>query len=269
MAGMTDHTAGTTGTGQTGARWRNGVGAVLGGLARRLGDTLLPPQCLACRARVEAPGRLCARCWRDVAFIEGAGCAICGYPFGHDQGAGTLCGACLARPPVYDSARAVLRYDDASRALILALKYRDRLEGAASFGAWMARAGADMLAGADLVVPVPLHRWRLFSRRYNQAALLAQGVARAARLKAVLDLLARTRPTPPQVGRSRRARFANVRGAFAVRAAYRSEIRNCRVVLVDDVMTSGATAEACARTLHRAGAARVDVLTLARVVRPV
>ncbi len=262
---MTDNTAGLTGA----PTWLRQAPAVLGVLARRVTDALLPPQCLACRARVEVPGQLCARCWRGVAFIEGAGCAICGYPFGHDHGPGTLCGACLARPPVYDSARAVLRYDEASRVLILALKYRDRLEGAGSFGAWMARAGAEMLAGADLVAPVPLHRWRLFSRRYNQAALLAQGVARAAQIETVPDLLTRTRPTPPQHGRNRRARFANVRGAFAVRTQYRSRVGDCRVVLVDDVMTTGATVEACARSLRRAGAARVDVLTLARVVRPV
>jgi ComF family protein len=245
------------------------VPAVVKRSAARALDLLLPPRCLACRAETDRPGELCAPCWAGIRFVDGPMCAACGFPFDYELGPGTLCAACSARRPAFERARAVMVYDDNSRNLVLALKHGDRLEGVPTLAKWMARAGRDLLNDADLIAPVPLHRWRLLSRRYNQSAILANRISRITGVPAVPDLLARVRPTPPQGGRSRSQRRLNVRGAFTVRAQHAPGLGRRRVVLVDDVMTTGATVEACARTLMRAGAAGVDVLILARVVRVV
>ncbi len=229
-------------------------------------DAVLPPRCLGCGVVVDAPGALCAGCWRELNFIAVPHCACCGLPFDYDAGDGALCGACSRAPPVFARARAALTYDDASRRLIIAFKHGDETHAARPFGRWVAAAAGPLLRDADLVAPVPLHRRRLFRRRYNQAALLAQAVAEAGGVAAVLDLLVRRRPTPSQGGRSRAGRLANVRGAFAVAPRHARRLDGRRVLLVDDVMTTGATADACAKALVRAGAAAVDVLTLARVV---
>ncbi len=231
-------------------------------------DLLLPPQCLNCRAAVDRQGELCADCWQAIRFLAEPCCARCGYPFDYDEGVDALCAACLGAPPDYDRARAVMAYDDASRHLLLSFKHGDRLEGAPSYGRWLERAGRPLLETADLIVPVPLHRWRLLKRRYNQAALLAQALARRTGLPAVNDLLRRKRATPSQGGLSAAGRRANVRGAFAVRPAYADRLAGRRVLLVDDVMTTGATVNAVATVLRRHGVLGVDVLTLARVVRP-
>ncbi len=230
-------------------------------------DALLPPQCLSCRTPVDSPRALCAACWQAIEFLGPPHCARCGFPFDYDPGGEALCGACTRRPPAFDRARAVMRYDDASRGLILGFKHADKTYGAPAFGGWIARTGADLLAAGGLVVPVPLHWTRLFGRRYNQSALLARAVARSAGLTAVPDAMLRRRATKSQGRLSAAARRRNVRGAFAVRPSRRKTIEGRRIVLVDDVLTTGATAEACARALKRAGAAAVDVLVLARVVR--
>jgi ComF family protein len=253
--------------------------------ARRLVDALLPPRCLACAGAVDAQGQLCAACWRGVHFIADPYCECCGLPFEFDVGefdvgefdadpgaqggaqGGARCGACLANPPAFGRARAVMRYDEFSRRLILAFKYADRLDAAPSLAAWSARAGAELLAGADLVAPVPLHRFRLWRRRYNQVAVLALALGRHAGRPVLIDLLRRVRSTPSQSGLSASQRRRNVRGAFAVRASRAAGLRAKRVLLIDDVMTTGATVEACARALLAAGAARVDILAVARVVQ--
>jgi ComF family protein len=231
----------------------------------RLLDLLLPPRCLACGRTVAASGTLCAECWRGITFLGAPCCAQCGYPFDFDVGADGLCGACLAAPPLFDRARAAMRYDDASRALVLALKHGDRLHLAPPLARWMRHAGAALLAEADLQVPVPLHWTRLFARRYNQAAVLAQAIAKAGGPPVLADCLIRRRRTPSQANKNASARRRNVAGAFAVRDA--DTVRGKRVVVIDDVLTTGATVEECARALKRAGAVRIDVLTLARVVR--
>jgi ComF family protein len=238
--------------------------------ARGVLDALLPRRCLACGTVVEGAGAggVCAACWPGLAFLGPPFCACCGFPFEFDAGEETLCGACSARPPAYGRARAVFAYDEASRSMVLGYKHADRTDAAPAFGAWLARAGAALLDDADLVAPVPLHRTRLIRRRYNQSALLAQAAARAAGRRCVPDLLRRTRRTRSQGGLGASARRRNVQGAFALREEWRDAVRDARVVLVDDVLTTGATVEACARCLTGAGAASVDVLTLARVVRP-
>ena len=240
------------------------LGAQLG---RVVLDTLLPPRCLTCEATVERQHQLCSACWSALRFLAEPLCACCGTPFPFESQPGLLCAECIAEPPRFRKARAVLAYDDRSRDAILALKHGDRTDAAPGFGAWLARAGAELVAEADALVPVPLHRWRLFRRRYNQSALLAQAAARATRLPVLADALQRTRNTPTQGTRTRLGRFDNVRGAFRVRPAREAQVAGRRLILVDDVMTTGATVEACAAVLLRAGAAHVDVLTLARVVR--
>lgn len=242
--------------------------ATLRALARRLLDAILPPHCLKCRVPVGEPGSLCADCWNAVTFIAEPVCAACGLPFEVPAGRDALCGGCLRRRPVFERARAALAYDDASRDMILAFKHADRTEAAPAFARWMARAGRDLTARADMVAPVPLHWRRFWRRRYNQSALLARALGGQAGIAVVPDLLVRARSTPSQGGLGRAARARNVRGAFRLNGRMAARVRGARVLLVDDVYTTGATVEACARVLLRAGAAAVDVLTLARVVRP-
>jgi ComF family protein len=231
-------------------------------------NLVLPPRCLCCGMGVEDPGRLCAGCWRTLTFLVPPQCRSCGYPLPHALPAAPLCGGCAADPPAYDRARAALRYDDGSRGLILAFKHADRTDTAPAFGRWLARAGAELLGDAGLVAPVPLHRWRLLKRGYNQAAILAQALARETGVAMVPDLLQRVRRTASQQGLGGQARLANVTAAaFRAHPWHRRRIDDARILLVDDVLTTGATVEACARVLRRAGATRIDVLTLARVVR--
>ncbi len=228
-------------------------------------DVVLPPRCLSCGVTVSLPGTLCPACWRGITFLGTPCCACCGYPFAFDIGSGGLCGACAAHPPPFDRARAAMRYDESSRQLVLALKHGDRLHLAPALAQWMRRAGAEILADADLLVPVPLHWTRLFSRRYNQAAVLALALAKMGGPAVSADCLIRRRRTPPQGRKNATARRRNVAGAFTVRRP--AEIEGRRIVLIDDVLTTGATVEECARVLKRAGAARVEVLALARTVR--
>jgi ComF family protein len=241
--------------------------------ARAALDAILPPQCLACAAAIDEPRKLCAACWSKITWLAAPLCQHCGVPFEFDPQSGAadtlLCGACLRDPPAFARARAVFRYDDAGRGLILGFKHGDRLHAAPAYGQWLARAGAELLQEADLVVPVPLHWTRLAWRRYNQSALLANAVARTARRHSVPDLLVRTRRTPQQGDMGRAARQRNVRRAFRVAPRHTALLPGKRIVLVDDVLTTGATAEECVRALLEAGAASVDLLTLARVVRPV
>jgi ComF family protein len=251
-----------------GIGWRRLVPGVLGRLGVRALDAVLPPRCLRCGVTVDAMGALCAGCWSEMAFLGPPLCACCGYPFEFDLGPGALCGACTRQMPAYGRARAVLRYDEASKDLILAFKHADRTDGAPAYGAWLARAGADLLSDAELIAPVPLHWTRLFARRYNQAALLTLALGAASGLQVVPDLLRRRRRTPSQGRLSAAARERNVAGAFVIHPRHRDTVAGRRILLVDDVLTTGATAEACARLLRRGGAADVDVLTLARVVRP-
>jgi ComF family protein len=239
--------------------WRNAARLVL--------DIALPTLCVACREPVDGEG-VCANCWSKLSFIARPFCPKLGIPFVYDPGPELLSMEAIANPPAYARARAAVRYDDVARDLVHRLKYGDRLDLATTMGRWMARAGRELTAEADALLPVPLHWRRLWGRRFNQAAALAKVVAASGGPPVLTGALKRMRATPQQVGLTRSERAVNVQGAFAVTPDGKATVHGKRLILVDDVLTSGATVDACARALLRAGAGNVDVLVFARVVAP-
>lgn len=249
-------------------RRRGNAAARLRARLTRLADFVLPPLCLVCRDAIDGHGGLCPSCWTGVDFIRAPLCDRLGLPLPYAVGETMVSAAALADPPDYARARAVAAYAGPVRVLVQNFKYRDQHEGLSLFGRWLAMAGRELLREADLMVPVPLYRARLWTRRCNQAMLLAERIGRYVDVAADPFLLQRQRRTPPQVGLSFDQRRRNVSGAFRIPAECRDRIKGRSVVLVDDVITTGATANACARALTRAGAARVDVLALARRVDP-
>src|SRR5262245_796103 len=225
----------------------------------------LPQLCPSCREPVHGPG-LCPACWSKLSFIAPPYCERLGIPFPFDGGPGLLSMEAIADPPTYHRARAAVRYDDIARKLVHALKYGDRLDLAPTMGRWMAQAGRELIADADALLPVPLHWRRQWARRFNQSTVLAHMIAEGSGRSVVHGALKRVKATPPQVGLDKSERARNVQGAFRVPSAGKAEVIGRKLLLVDDVLTSGATVDACARALLRAGAAAVDVLVFARVV---
>ncbi len=252
------------------ARLGSALSRAAGGLLWRASsatlDLVLPPQCAACDAPVGTPGQLCATCFGTATLLAGPCCAHCGTPVDPDW-SGLACLDCATQPPPWRHARAALRYDALARRLILPLKYADRPELARALAIHMVRAGAALLRETDLLVPVPLHRRRLYARRYNQAALLAHECGRLAGRPTLLDALCRVRATQPLHEKGPAARRAELRGAIQANPRRLAQLWGRRVLLVDDVLTSGATARACAEALLVAGAAQVDLLVAARTVR--
>jgi ComF family protein len=227
-------------------------------------DLALPPLCASCREPVEGRG-LCPACWSKLSFIARPYCERLGIPFAYDPGPGILSMEAIADPPAYNRARATVRFDEISRALVHSLKYGDRLDLAPMMGHWMSHAGREILAEADALVPVPLHWGRQWARRFNQSAILAAAISAESRVPIAAGVLKRIKATAQQVGLTRTERASNVQGAFKVPEENKALVANRRFVLVDDVLTSGATVEGCSRALNRAGAANVDVLIFARV----
>ncbi|MFA5592405.1 MAG: ComF family protein [Micavibrio sp.] len=240
-------------------------------------NAVLPSRCPLSGEIVAAPGTLSPAAWSSLAFISAPFCDICGVPFAfappkgaeeEGDGRGSLiCAPCLAARPSYARARAALIYNDASREMILRFKHGDQLHLVVAMLPWLRQAGADLWGEADVILPVPLHRWRLFRRRYNQAAVMAKAVARDAGLKYLPGSLARIRATPPQGYLKAAERRANVQSAFCVPPRRAETIKGKRVILIDDVYTTGSTVSECTKTLLDAGAAEVSVLCLARVVK--
>jgi len=231
-------------------------------------DLALPPLCAACREPVDGKG-LCASCWSKLSFISRPYCERLGIPFVYDPGPGILSMEAIADPPAYNRARAAVRFDDISRALVHGLKYGDRLDLAPMMGRWISHAGREILAEADALVPVPLHWRRLWARRFNQSAMLATSISTTSGVPIAAGALKRVKATAQQVGLTPTQRAANVAGAFRVPEEGKAAVAGRRLVLVDDVLTTGATVEGCARALLRAGASNVDVLIFARVADPV
>ncbi len=230
-----------------------------------IADLVFPPICLGCAAIAERHGGFCAACWRGLHFIEKPYCPILGTPFSHDMGDAIVSPEAIADPPHFDRARAALRYDGMARSLVQGLKYRDRTDLARTMATWMLRASDGYVDGCDAIVVVPLHRWRLMRRQFNQSAELARALATLSGRPFLPAALRRTRATRRQVGLGARQRRENVRGAFAVTESGRAALFGSRVVLVDDVYTTGATVNAVSRTLGAAGVSDVTVLTFARV----
>lgn len=239
-------------------------------LLRRLAwgaiDLVLPPRCLACGTEIDDPLGLCADCWSELRFLGAPCCRCCGFPLPHTSIDAPLCAGCSRESPEYDRARAALRYDGRSGGLILRFKRGGRLEGVPLFARWMHAAGEELFADTDLIIPVPIHRWRLLRRGFNQSAMLAKRLSALADRPWSPGILLRRRATRSQQGLGAAARQQNVNSTtFQVRHPER--VAGARILLVDDVLTTGATVSACTTVLRRAGATAVDVLTLARVVR--
>ena len=226
-------------------------------------DFLLPPRCVACDSRVVSPDGLCSDCWCDMPFITSPVCERLGLPLSLDLGDGALSARAIAEPPAYDRARAVAIYSGVARQLVTGLKFSRRRELAAPMGRWMAKAGRPFLSPGCVVAPVPLHRYRLLQRRFNQSADLGRVVAAVTGLEWDPLLLQRTRMTRQQVGLDSNARHKNVRGAFRVRPGHETHVAGRHVILVDDVLTTGSTVTACTRVLRKAGAENVTVLCFA------
>jgi ComF family protein len=232
--------------------------------ARAVQDLIFPHHDFDAGSRAGSPG-LSARGWAKVAFLEAPVCDGCGLPFDYDMGPGVRCAACESRPRAFARARAACLYDDNSRDLILQFKHADRIDLARLFSLWLGRAGAELIAEADAVVPVPMHPLRLIRRRYNQAAEMARPLARRAGLAYWPGALVRKRAGESQAGKSGAGRRRNVAGAYVCPERWRAKVAGKRILLIDDVLTTGATAEACARALKKAGATCVDLVVIARV----
>ncbi len=237
-------------------------------LLKQAVDIVLPPRCVVTGDMVERQGMMAPQAWAALDFIAAPFCGSCGIAFEFEVEDKTLCAECLVDMPPYKTARAALKYNDRSRDLILGFKHADKIHAVKAFIPWLKLAGEGMLGQADYLVPVPLHRWRLLSRRYNQAAVIAYALAKNTGLECLPDALARTRATTSQGHLTIKERQKNVRRAFAFNPRYQDQLKGKTIVLIDDVYTTGSTVRECTKVLLKAGAKAVHVLTLARVVKP-
>lgn len=229
-------------------------------------DLVYPPACSGCGVLLGSKASLCPHCWSTLAFIERPFCEVLGTPFSHDLGPGILSADAIANPPPFNRLRSVALYDDLARSLVHSLKYRDRTDLAPMMAGWMLRAGEGTVQAADLIVPVPLHRLRLVWRKFNQSAELARALGSLSGKPVLIDAVRRTKRTRRQIGLGPKAREENVRGAFSITPEGREALFGRRVVLADDVYTTGATVSAVTRALKRAGVVDVTVLTFARAL---
>jgi ComF family protein len=248
-----------------GSYFRGRLKATLRTAGAGLMRLVYPPVCSGCGKMVGRSAGLCPECWATVQFIERPYCDITGLPFDHDRGEGLVSPQAIAHPPPYAKARAVVFHDGVARKIVHGMKYSDRADLAAMMAAWMIRAGRDVVDDSDVIIAVPLHRGRLFTRRYNQSAELARSLARLSGKPFLPGVMRRVRATRQQVGLGLKARQDNVRGAFSMEPEQVQRFLGLKVLLVDDVMTTGSTVEAATRALLRAGAGQVNVLTFARV----
>lgn len=229
-------------------------------------DTVLPPRCVVTGEMVDRQGMIAPSAWAELDFIADPICDACGFPFDFEVEKGSLCASCLDRSPPYETARAALKYNDSSRNMILRFKHADQTHNVLAFMPWLQTAGREMLEEADMLIPVPLHRWRLMQRRYNQAAIIAQALGKKTHIPVMVNGFRRIRSTPSQGYLKSHERHKNVKRAFALDEKRMAEIKGKTIILIDDVHTTGATVKECTKALLKAGGAKVHVLTLARVV---
>lgn len=236
-------------------------------LKSKLIDLLMPPRCLSCGVHVDEPHNVCGGCWSKLTFIAQPYCVTCGVTMPESASPEAECLECIEHPPPYAKARAALEYNEHSTSLITRFKYSDQLQLAPLLTRWMEAVGKTLLMQADMIVPVPLHWTRLFTRKYNQAAILAQMLSKHSGKIYAPELLKRTRRTPPQARLTKSQRLKNVQGAFQLhKQAKKEDVKDKTILLVDDVMTTGATIRACSKILKKSGAKKVFVLTAARTV---
>ncbi|MEM6781212.1 MAG: ComF family protein [Pseudomonadota bacterium] len=235
--------------------------------AHKILDMVLPPRCVVSGKQVDRQGMIAPDVWSGLRFIGSPQCAKCGLPFDYEVEENTICAGCIENEPSFKSARSALVYDDGSRDLVLRFKHADQMHSVLAFLPWLRSAGANILKDADFLVPVPLHRWRLLKRRYNQAAVIAQALGRDIKMPSIPDALLRVRSTPSQGHLRAKERAQNVKKAFAVNERRTERMKGKTIVLIDDVYTTGATVNECTRALLDGGAEAVHVLTLARVVK--
>jgi len=240
--------------------------AIMSDAVRAAFRMIYPPTCAGCNCMTGREAALCADCWRDVAFIDRPFCEVLGIPFARDNGDGFVSAKAIAEPPPFDRLRSVASHDGTARKLVHRLKYQDRIDLAHVMATWMLRASDGTVADCDCIIPVPLHRGRFLRRRFNQSAELARHLAKLSGKPMLAGTLLRVKPTERQVGLSANARRDNVRGAFSLAAGSETDVHGKRVVLVDDVYTTGATVGAASRVLRKAGAADVTVLTFAMAI---
>ncbi len=234
--------------------------------ATKLLNLILPPRCIKCRNIVEKSGGLCSYCWSKIEFITKSNCSICGFPFEYDMGVDTPCAACIAKKPPYDKAVAVFIYNDKSSDLITYFKYGDKIHAASTFAELMYNKCRDQIDDADIIIPVPLHPKRLLRRRYNQSALISNHINRLSGVDTIPDLMSRKKNNVPQASLSKKERLQNVKGAFSIKKKYINILQNKNIILIDDVMTTGATVSECAKVLKKSGASKVEIITLAKTV---
>lgn len=235
-------------------------------LFKSAADILFPPTCIGCKRQVSHPGTLCPDCWSDIRFIEQPYCPVLGTPFAHDFGSHFLCAEAIANPPPFKRLRSAVLHQGAAQRMAVSLKFYDRTDLAPWMAQWLARAGQELLNDCDVIIPVPLHPMRFWQRRYNQSAELARALSKSAHKPFCVDALIRTRNTLQQTGLGNKERQRNVDGAFKVTDKGEIHIRARRILLVDDVYTTGATVRSATRTLLRHGAKSVDILTFSRVL---
>ena len=228
-------------------------------------DFLLPPRCLGCHQLIQDPLALCGQCWKSLSFLKSPQCFRCGFPFDFSENEDEhICAQCLKNPPPFDRGRSIVRYDDGSKHLLLKFKHGDHTEFAPLFTQWFLQTSQDFFEEIDLIIPVPLHPWRLLKRQYNQAALLARMLSFATHIPWSGEILVRKKSTVSQGHLSFKARHRNVKNAFFCSPEWKKRLSYSHCLLIDDVWTSGATIHACCETLLRSGSEKVSVLTIAR-----
>jgi len=243
------------------------AGKIIKPITKKAIDIIFPPKCLSCKVYIESDGGLCHKCWEEIDFISSPQCYSCGTPFEIQTSNDNICGKCIATPPKYSMARSVLRYNEKSSKLITNFKYYDSTHACHHFARWLSRTGEDMIADTDIITPVPLHKMRLLTRRYNQCALLCNSLSELTGKVTYNNLLIRHKNTKPQAGLEFNKRINNVKSAFKINPDLIEQINNKNILLIDDVMTTGSTIDSCTKTLLKSGARNVYVLTIAMTVK--